>query len=144
VTAGEHCRRLERMYLGAPTNAYYRPAIAISEGRARVEVAVREEFFHAAGAAHGSIYFKVLDDAAFFAANSLVEDVFVLTVSFHLHFVRPVSSGTIVATGCVAEASRRLLVAEAQAWDAAGRRIALGSGTFVRSRIALGPALGYS
>ena len=37
---------------------------------------------HAAGAVHGSYYFKVLDDACYFAANSLVSDVFVLTVSF--------------------------------------------------------------
>ena len=28
--------------------------------------------FHAAGAAHGTLYFKMLDDAAFYAANSLI------------------------------------------------------------------------
>ena len=35
--------------------------------------------FHAAGAGHGTIYFKMLDDAAFYAANSMVEEQFVLT-----------------------------------------------------------------
>jgi acyl-coenzyme A thioesterase PaaI-like protein len=34
---------------------------------------------HSIHAVHGSVYFKALDDAAFFAVNSLVEDVFVLT-----------------------------------------------------------------
>lgn len=69
-----HHRKLERMYLGAPINRYFRPRIEIGDGRAAVSIPIREEFFHAAHAAHGAIYFKALDDAAFFAANSLVED----------------------------------------------------------------------
>ena len=71
-----HFRKLERMYLGAPINQWYRPTLSISEGSAEVSIAVRPEFFHAANAVHGSVYFKLLDDSAFFAANSLVEDVF--------------------------------------------------------------------
>ena len=35
--------------------------------------------FHTAGAAHGTLFFKMLDDAAFYAANSLVTDRFLLT-----------------------------------------------------------------
>ena len=31
---------------------------------------VRPDFFHAAGAVHGSVYFKLLDDAAYFDALS--------------------------------------------------------------------------
>ena len=29
----EHYRKLERMYLSAPVNAYYAPSIRVSEGR---------------------------------------------------------------------------------------------------------------
>src|SRR4051812_23261804 len=81
----DHYRRLERMYAVAPINRFFEPVLHVTEGRAEISVPVKPEFFHAARAIHGSVYFKALDDAAFFAANSLVTDVFVLTVSFNLH-----------------------------------------------------------
>ena len=37
-------------------------------GRSEIRFTV-DESLHAAGAAHGTIYFKMLDDAAFYAAN---------------------------------------------------------------------------
>ncbi len=140
----EHYRKLERMYAGAPVNAWYRPELRVSEGRAELEIEVRSEFFHAAGAVHGSVYFKALDDAAFFAAASLVEDVFVLTAGFHLHMTRPVSAGRLVAVGEVVHRSRRLLLAEAVLTDGEGRQLARGSGSFLPSTTPLGPELGYA
>jgi hypothetical protein len=56
----------------------------IRKGVAEVIIQVRPDFFHAAGAVRGSVYFKAMDDAAFFAVNSLVKDVFVLTVALKL------------------------------------------------------------
>ena len=56
----EHHRRLERMYRSAPTNEYFRPEIEIGEGTAHVQLVVRPDFFHAASAVHGSVYFKLL------------------------------------------------------------------------------------
>jgi uncharacterized protein (TIGR00369 family) len=139
----EHWRKLERMYLAAPTNEYYQPSISIGEGIARIEIAVKPEFFHAAGGVHGSVYFKALDDAAFFAASSKVTDVFVLTTSFQLHFLRPVSQGQMIAEGRVVHSSRRLLVCDAELMDSESRTLARGTGTFMRSQSALGPKLGY-
>lgn len=104
---------------------------------------VRREFFHAAQAVHGSVYFKALDDAAFFAVNSLVEDVFVLTVSFTVYLTRPVSQGTMKSIGRVVHASRRLYVAESQVYDEGNKVIATGSGTFLRSSISLDSQVGY-
>jgi acyl-coenzyme A thioesterase PaaI-like protein len=69
----EHYRRLEKMYLAAPVNAFYSPSIWISHAQAEITVNVKPEFFHAADAVHGSVYFKMLDDSSFFAVNSLVE-----------------------------------------------------------------------
>ena len=56
--------------------------VVVTKGEAQITLPVREDFFHAAGAMHGALYFLALDNAAFFAVNSLVEDVFVLTISF--------------------------------------------------------------
>jgi uncharacterized protein (TIGR00369 family) len=140
----QHYRRLERMYAGAPVNAWYRPRLEISQGHAELRMTVRQEFFHAAGAVHGSVYFKALDDAAFFAAASLVEEVFVLTAGFNLHLTRPISEGELLAVGTVVHNSRRLLLADAVLTDGAGRQLARGSGSFLRSAVPLGPEVGYA
>ena len=140
----EHFRKLERMYhQAAPINRFYSPTLTVSHGAAELCIPVRPEFFHAAHAVHGSVYFKALDDAAFFAVNSLVTDVFVLTVSFNLYLTRPVTGGTLSAIGRVVHRSRNLFLAEAEVRDGEERQVARGSGSFMRSKIALGPDVGY-
>jgi uncharacterized protein (TIGR00369 family) len=98
---------------------------------------------HAAGAAHGTIYFKMLDDAAFYAANSLVSDRFLLTTGFNLHFTKPVVVGPVHAEGRWVSGRRRVFVAESRLIDATGEEIGRGTGTFMRSRIALSGLAGY-
>jgi len=139
----EHYRRLERMYLAAPANEYFRPEIRIEDGAAEVRIAVRPDFFHAANAVHGSVYFKLLDDATFFAASSLVDDAFVLTASFNIYFLRPISDGVMTARGTIVNRSKRLLVGDGVLVDSDGREIARGSGTFMPSRVPLDERLGY-
>jgi uncharacterized protein (TIGR00369 family) len=143
MTREEHYRRLERMYEAAPINAFFEPELRISKGRAEIRVKVRPDLFHAAGAVHGSVYFKSLDDAAFFAVNSLVPDVFVLTITFHVHLLRPISEGEMTATGQVVHGNRRLYVSESELKDSRDRLIARGSGTFMPSNIPLSEKLGY-
>jgi len=138
----DHYRKLERMYLSAPVNRIYSPKIQIDEGRAVVEIEVGEQFFHAANAVHGAVYFKALDDAAFFAANSLVTDTFVLTVSFNVYFTRPVSEGTLRGEGRVVSRSKSLVIAEAVLFNG-DVEVARGSGSFVPSKIELSEKLGY-
>jgi uncharacterized protein (TIGR00369 family) len=139
----EHYRKLERMYNTAPINRFFEPVLRISEGKAEIRMPIKPEFFHAAHAVHGSVYFKALDDAAFFAANSLVTDVFVLTVAYNLYLTRPISDGEMQASGRVVHKSRNLFLSEAELVDSAGRQIARGSGSFMRSQIPLTPAIGY-
>ena len=74
--AAAHFRALESLYRHAPVNRRFESTIEIGEGFARIRFEVREELFHAAGAAHGTLYFKMMDDAAFYACNSLVTDRF--------------------------------------------------------------------
>jgi uncharacterized protein (TIGR00369 family) len=130
----EHFRKLERMYASAPINEYFRPVLTVSERTAVVEIPIRTEFFHAASAVHGSVYFKALDDAAYFAVNSIVTDAFIVTVQFNIYLTRPVSEGVLRATGYVVHESRSLFIANAEL-TANGREIARGSGTFMRSSL---------
>jgi len=132
------------MYLTAATiNEYFRPELTVGDGVAEVRIRVDPKFFHAAGAVHGTVYFKAMDDAAFFAANSLVEEVFVLTTGFNLHFLRPISEGTLIACGTVVSATRSLLIADAELKDDRERLIGRGTGTFMRSTMKLAEIPGY-
>lgn len=140
----DHYRRLERMYLAAPCNEVYRPEITIREGEAEVSFDVGPHLHHAGRAAHGSSYFKAMDDAAFFAVNSLVDDVFILTVAFDIHLLRPIAEGRMIATGRVVNAGRNLWVADARLVDDRDRLLGRGTGTFMRSEIPLVDAMGYA
>jgi uncharacterized protein (TIGR00369 family) len=140
-----HYRALERLYDSAPVNALFASRLEITgEGRARIRFDVTEAAYHAAGAAHGTIYFKMLDDAAFYAANTLVTDRFLLTTSFNLHFTKPVRTGLVIAEGRWISGRRRVFVAESRLVDAEGDEIGRGTGTFMRSRIALSSLAGYT
>jgi uncharacterized protein (TIGR00369 family) len=141
--ASAHFRALESLYREAPINRIFSSAIEISEGFARIRFSVEESFFHAAGAAHGTLYFKMLDDAAFYACNSLVTDRFLLTTAFNLHFTKPLKSGPVVAEGRWASGKRRVYVADAQLLDSDGEVAARGTGTFMRSHMPLSGLAGY-
>ena len=143
--AALHWRALESLYASAPINRLFDSTLAIlGDGRARISFVIDERYFHAAGAAHGTIYFKMLDDAAFYAANSLVTDRFLLTTGFNLFFTKPVRAGTVTAEGHWVSGRRRVFVAEARLVDAEGEEIGRGTGTFMRSRIALSSLPGYA
>lgn len=141
--AEEHYRKLERMYASAPLNRFFRPQLHVREGEAEMVMPVRSEFFHAANAVHGAVYFKALDDVSFFAANSLVTDFFVLTVSYNVYLTRPVSEGTLRAHGRVVHRSRSLILAEAELTNDAGETVARGSGSFLPSKLPLSADIGY-
>lgn len=139
-----HFETLIAMYDNAPINKWFRPQLRIpEEGRAEIEMPVREDFYHAARAIHGAVYFKALDDATFFGVQSLVNDFFVVTSSFQLYFLRPVSEGPLLALGQVVSRSKRLYIAEGVLLDNRGKEVARGTGTFMPSSIQLGPDLGY-
>jgi uncharacterized protein (TIGR00369 family) len=143
--AALHYRALEQLYASAPINRKYASSLHIpGEGQSRLEFTITEADYHAAGAAHGTIYFKMLDDAAFYAANTLVTDRFLLTTGFNLHFTKPVRAGRVVAEGRWISGRRRVFVAEARLVDEEGEEIGRGTGTFMRSRIALSGLPGYS
>jgi len=144
--AGEaaHFRALESLYAHAPINGLFQSRLEIvEEGFARIRFDIDEQVFHAAGAAHGTIYFKMLDDAAFYACNSLITDRFLLTTAFNLLFTRPLRGGSVVAEGRWASGRRRVLVADARLIDADGEEAARGTGTFMRSHIPLASLPGY-
>ena len=142
--AAAHFRALESLYAAAPINRMFESRLEIvSSGVARIEFAIEPGHYHAGGAAHGTSYFKMLDDAAFYACNSLVTDRFLLTTAFNLLFTRPLKAGPVVAEGRWVSGQRRVFVGEARLIDSHGEEAARGTGTFMRSSIALAGLEGY-
>lgn len=138
-----HFKKLENMMHSAPMVKLTGARASISEGEAVITLPVRQDFFHAAGALHGSLYFLALDNAAFFAVNSLVEDVFVLTASLTTYMTRPVTEGTVKAVGKVVSRGRTQFIAESVLYDAEGQEVGRANGIFVKSRIPLSEKIGY-
>ena len=139
-----HLRALEALYRSAPVNALFDSRLTLpAAGRTEIVFTVVPGLFHAAGAAHGTLYFKMLDDAAFYAANSVVSDRFLLTTAFNIHFTKPLKAGAARAEGRWISGRRRVFVAEARIVDADGEECARGTGTFLRSHIALAGLDGY-
>jgi uncharacterized protein (TIGR00369 family) len=144
IGAEAHYRALESLYRAAPINRLFQSTLEIvEEGVARISFTIDPSVHHAAGAAHGTSYFKMLDDAAFYAANSLVSDRFLLTTAFNLLLTRPIVAGPVIAEGRWISGRRRVLVADARLIDAEGEEAARGTGTFMRSHIPLASLPGY-
>ena len=141
--SNQHYLKLQHMYAKAPINVFYQPIISIEDGQAEIKMTITEKMHHSAKGVHGSVYFKLLDDAAFFAANSVEVDVFVLTSDFHIRFIRPVSEGVLTATGWVIHAGRKNILAQSVLHDANGKLIGSGQGSFARSSLPLNSDCGY-
>ncbi|WP_293880826.1 PaaI family thioesterase [Sphingomonas sp.] len=143
--ASAHHRALESLYRSAPINTLFPSTLEIVEdGFARISFFVGTEHYHAAGAVHGTAYFKMLDDAAFYAVNSLVTDRFILTTAFNLLFTKPLKAGMVIAEGRWISGQRRVFVADARLIDSDGEEAARGTGTFMRSGIPLSTLPGYA
>jgi len=139
----DHYIKLENMMHQASFVQYTGAKVSIKKGEAQITMPVKEKLFHAAGAMHGALYFLALDNAAFFAANSMVEDVFVLTTSFTTYITRPVSKGIVKSIGKVVNQNRSQFICESILYNANETEIARATGIFVRSKILLSDKIGY-
>jgi len=133
----DHYRRLEKMYASAPFNKSINSTIKITQGECMVEMDIKKNMHHAGNAMHGAYYFMLLDNASFFAINSLVEDVFILTKSFEIDFLKPVKSGKLIAKAKFIEKTMGNYIALAELYDDQNNLIGKGKGIFRRSKLQL-------
>ena len=132
------------MYQAAPIHDFYQKiAMELSEGEATITLPVDQRYFHAAMAAHGSVYFKLLDDAAYFACQTVIKDYFIVTTSFNVQLLRPIKTGQIKAVGKLDFESPTHFFGSARLYDEKGRLCGTGSGQFVKSKLPIGKVEGY-
>ena len=132
-----HYKVLEKMYSKAPINQYFQPSIVVEHNTSTITIEVRPDFFHTARAMHGCVYFKALDDSAYFAAHSIETEYFIVTTDFRIDFIRPVTSGLITAIGIVVHSGRNDILCESKLRNQQGKLIGRGFGRFARSNTLL-------
>lgn len=146
MSSEDHFSRLKQMYLSARIHkeVYREVSIEIEPGKAVISHLAEPRFFHAAESLHGSVYFKLLDDAAFFAASSLEEVEFLFTVSFQVQLLRPIhETETITAEGFVVKPGKQIVIAQSVLFNSRGKKAGLGQGQFMKSGKLLADTKGY-
>lgn len=127
--------RLTKMYLKAPIQKLY-PGIdlQVTDNEAVITLPAGKRYHHAGNSLHGSVYFRLLDDACYFAAMSRVNDYFILTKNFNIEFKRPHAEGEITAKGKLVKEENGEFYCEGELFNEVGKIIATGNGVFVRNR----------
>ena len=138
-----HLNRIINCYKSAPINQLYKPEMHLEMGKCEIEIEIKDEYFHSANSLHGSIYFKMLDDAAWAASNTYVEDVFLFTSTFTITLAKPVSSGIIKSEGTVINQTSDRFVSKSVLLDSNNIQIAKGAGVFLRSKNLLKDSIGF-
>ena len=124
----------------AQTSPYYQAMgmslAEVEEGRALLRVVIQPSHLNADGIVHGVVLPAIADGAMGNALRTLNgADAQVLTAEVHLHYLRPVHSGSLLAEGRVIQSGRRLSFAEVEIRDeSSGKLVCRGSGVFVIDR----------
>jgi uncharacterized protein (TIGR00369 family) len=144
MTDEDHFEKLKSMYTVAPINqdVFVGSEMKIENEYCQISYPIDKKLFHAGGGLHGAIYFKLLDDSAYFAAATTNRDVFLLTKSYEIQFLRPITGGEVVATGRFVSREGRELVAKS-VLTVDGKIVGKGSGVFAYSKMPLDATVGY-
>jgi acyl-coenzyme A thioesterase PaaI-like protein len=84
-----------------------------------------------------------MNDAALFAANSIVPKKLMLSTGFNIQFTNTIAEGELIARGRVIGISEDHCLAEAVVLDSEGKELGRGTGTFVKTEIPLSSDMGY-
>lgn len=140
-----HLNKLINLFKTAPIQKIYAGCVMqLATGVCTIQYPVAPTLFHGGYALHGSAYFKLLDDAAYFAAATCSTDFFLLTSKFEIKLLRPVTAGQLTAEGSLESAQERSFTATARLLNADGKPVALGSGQFALSTTRWENLKGYS
>src|ERR1700694_1967440 len=132
--------RLAHVREVATSSPYYRAMgmaiVDMTEGLAVIRVEIQASQLNADGIVHGGVLPAIADGAMGNAFRTLHgQSAQVLTAELHLHYLRPVIGGALIAEGRVVRSGRRLSFGEVEICDeASGKAVAKGTGIFVIER----------
>jgi acyl-coenzyme A thioesterase PaaI-like protein len=132
-----HCERLERIYLSSACDDDNEAGVRVQEGESEIVTPLHERHYRSDGTLDNASCFKLLDDAAALAVNSVVRDVLVRTENFNVRYAHVAPAGELVARGRLLGLSEDQYLAESVLVDSEGREVCRGAGAFVRGATAL-------
>ena len=106
---------------------------SIEPGKATLSLQIRDDFKQNAGVVHGGVTAALIDSATAFAILPLLgPDERTTTVDLTISYLRPLTSGSMVATATVLRAGGRLVTLSAELVDETGNLAATALSTYVK------------
>jgi acyl-CoA thioesterase len=103
----------------------------VEQGSGTASLTVGPAHANPNGVVHGAVLFALVDTAMGKATMSTVDDgYYCASVELSLRFIRPASSGELVAEAVVVKRGKSIVHLEARVHDGDDRLIATSSGTF--------------
>jgi uncharacterized protein (TIGR00369 family) len=100
------------------------------QGCAIFDMPYHPGFDHALNGIHGGVIATLLDNAGWFTAAALY-DSWIATAEMQVRYLEPVAKAHLIAQGRIIRAGKRMAMTEMEVRTQDGRRVAVGSGTFV-------------
>ncbi len=140
-----HFEKLIHMYASARINEIHFSSSTMNFNADQVEIRFTPDatLHHSMGFVHGSVAFKLLDDAAFFASQAKEQEFALVTTGFNIHFLRIVSDTPLLAIGKLKQKSKNLWISESRLLDNKNRELAFGTGSFMKSNVLLSTIPAY-
>ena len=106
---------------------------SIEPGDATLSLQIRDDFRQNAGVVHGGVIASLIDSATAFAILPLLNpDERSTTVDLTISYLRPLTTGSMVAHAKVLRAGRSLIVVSAELHDDGGNLAATALSTYAR------------
>jgi len=107
--------------------------VDLKTGEAIIRLKMRDELRQPHGLLHGGATASVIDTAmAFAVVTKLADDEKASTVDLTVHYLRPVTTGSIVCTAKVVKAGKRLLTVSAEVVNDEEKLIATALSTYAK------------
>ena len=139
----KHFQKLENLFLESPLNKTLESEIKIDEGFAEIKF-TRKDFMHnETYHIHPAYNFMALESAAFFAANSLIEDVSIFSKSFEVIYLKNSRSINYVAKARFLEKSMGNYIISSELYDDNTNLISKAKAVYRRSKLSLNNIKNY-
>jgi uncharacterized protein (TIGR00369 family) len=105
----------------------------LEPGHAVLSIKIREDLKRNGGIAHGGVAAALIDSAMAFAIVPLLsENERTTTVDLTIHYLRPLTEGTVRASARVVRAGRRIITVSAELFDSQEKLAATALSTYLR------------
>jgi uncharacterized protein (TIGR00369 family) len=107
----------------------------IKPGFAVLSVDIRPELMQNHGVVHGGVIASLADTAAAFAIASILKpEESTTTIDLTIHYLRPLTSGTAIATATILREGQRVIVLTVEVKDQREKVLATTTAAFLRSQ----------